>query len=128
MVLLVDANASMWMNELFSSSMSSGAPPTELKLPTPGPEKVTPVTSWVVTKPPDELSSTKDTPLPETIVGSPPPPPLPARPPVHDPGIGPAKALKAPFPWPIHTPAVRFGQELARPAVQRSKSAATSPL
>src|SRR6478752_307192 len=103
------------MNESFSSSISKGAPPTSGRLPTPAPDREMPVTSRVLTKPPDELSSRKTTPLPDTTVGSPPPPPLPARPPVHDPLIGPTKALKAPPPLPIQTPAVRFGHELGRP-------------
>src|SRR6478672_1094286 len=120
-VLSLAADASRWMNESFSSSISSGAPPTSGRLPTPAPEREIPETSRVVTKPPAEFSRRNTTPLPETTVGSPPPPPLPARPPVHEPLIGPTKALKAPPPLPIQTPAVRFGHELGRPAVHRSK-------
>src|SRR5579859_2193107 len=118
--------ASRWMKELFSSSIRSGAPDTAARLPTPAPEIDRPVTSLVETNPPD--SRRKTTPLALTTVASPPPPPLPATPPTQDPATGPWYALKPPPPCPIQTPAVRLGQDVGRPAVQRSKSEAFSLL
>src|SRR5579872_3712046 len=120
--------ASRWMKELFSSSIRSGDPPTELRAPTPAPASARPWTSLVDTKPPDVLSSRNTTPLPLITVASPPPPSEPATPPVQDPGTGPEYAAYPPPPWPIHTPAVNVGQDVGVPPVQRSKSAAVSLL
>src|SRR6266851_3975168 len=117
---------SRWMNELFSMSNRSGEPLTEASAPTPAPASVKPVTSCVLTNPPEPGSNLKTTPLPLMTVRSPPPPPLPATPFVQEPGVGPEYAAKDPPPWPIHTPAVSPGQELGKPPVQRSKSAAFS--
>jgi hypothetical protein len=75
--LLLEAAASMWMNELFSSSMRSGAPPTSGRLPTPAPDSASPATSLVETNPPEPGSRRKTAPLPEITVASPPPPLLP---------------------------------------------------
>src|SRR5260221_441680 len=109
-------------------SNSSGAPLTSGIAPTPAPARAIPETSFVLTNPPERDSKRKTTPLPEMTVGSPPPPPLPATPLVHEPGVGPWYGVKRPEPWPIHTPAVRPGHELGWAPVHRSKSDAFSRL
>src|SRR5476651_349558 len=120
--------ASMWMNELFSSSIRSGVPLTAARPPIAAPASDRPVTSFVDTKPPDVASILNTTPLPERTVGSPPPPSVPAWLLLHTAGIGLTYAPKPPPPWPIQTPAVRVGQPVAVPAVQRSKSPASVSL
>src|SRR5690348_17758297 len=87
---------SRWMKELFSMSKSSGEPLTAATAPTPAPASVRPATSCVATKPPGLGPRRNTTPLPLITVWSPPPPPLPATPFVHDPGVGPWYAEKLP--------------------------------
>src|SRR4029077_17315970 len=118
--------ASRWMKELFSSSISSGAPATAVRLPTPAPESDSPVTSLVETNPPDSRRNT--TPLPLTTVASPPPPPVPATPPTQEPDTGPWYGPNPPPPCPIQTPAVSVGQDAGRPPVHRSRPGAFSLL
>src|ERR1700674_945874 len=118
---------SRWIHPLFSMSKRRGVPLTAANAPTPAPASDSPLTSFVLTKPPEPASNRKTTPLPLMTVASPPPPPLPATPLVHEPGVGPEYAEKFPPPWPIQIPAVRFGQARGPPpAGHRSKSAAPS--
>src|ERR1700682_858426 len=114
------------IHPLFSMSKRRGVPLTAAREPTPAPASDSPLTSFVLTKPPEPDSNRKTTPLPLMTVASPPPPPLPATPLVHEPGVGPEYAAKFPPPWPIQTPAVSPWHELGKPAVQRSKSEAFS--
>src|SRR5207245_10570606 len=104
----------MWMNELFSSSSSSGDPLTAARAPTPAPDSVRPVTSFVETNPPD--SSRKTAPLAVITVASPPPPLLPPPTlPRQVPEVGGTYAPQLPPPCPIHPPAVRHRPEVAEP-------------
>src|ERR1700694_2507800 len=66
--------ASRWMKFGFSMSKRSGTAAVPWAAPSPGAERVTLLTSWVETKPADAGSNRKLTPLPVTIVLSPPPP------------------------------------------------------
>src|ERR1700694_3645010 len=71
---------SRWIHPLFSMSKRRGVPLTAANAPTPAPASDSPLTSFVLTKPPEPASNRKTTPLPLMTVASPPPPPLPATP------------------------------------------------
>src|ERR1700694_4773342 len=79
---------SRWIHPLFSMSKRRGVPLTAASEPTPAPASESPVTSFVLTKPPELASNRNTTPLPLMTVASPPLPPLPATPLVHEPGGG----------------------------------------
>src|SRR5476651_1128889 len=121
------------MNELFSSSMSSGVPLTcDRRPPIEFPASARLVTSLVETKPPEGnngfwavASSLNTEPLAEMTVASPPPPSLPGWLLLHTAGVELTYAPKLPPPWPNHTPAlsgVAPPHPVGVPAVHRSKS------
>src|ERR1700674_483759 len=89
---------SRWIHPLFSMSKRRGVPLTAANAPTPAPASDSPLTSFVLTKPPEPASNRKTTPLPLMTVASPPPPPLPATPLVNEPGVGPGYAERFPPP------------------------------
>src|SRR6202022_3487076 len=104
----------------FSMSKRIGTPAVPAAAPSPGAERLILLTSWVDTNPAEVDSNRKLTPLPVTMVASPPPPwtllPVQAEP------LPDVPAVKGLFPWPIQMPEARLGQV----PPQRSKSAAVS--